>query len=491
MFLGGKMFKVSTSLRYSLLLLSLGCFLYAGAESPSHAIVHVKVDVASAPISTFDGLGAEVDPYENGPSPERWQIVQSRMDYARFGLIRVMSSAYDYCDGFDAKGNPIYVWDTPNPKTQKRLDRLLTILDYAQSRGISVYLGEWGHPAHFGLHTPDDPRWQRLITDFVDYLINKKHYTVIDHYIMMNEPNGFWSWHEGPPMYGQWAKAIWQLRKDFDEHGLTSVKLAGPDNSGDDQWFEQSVNGLSPQLGAWESHLYARDEAIFNDTVESDLNKTRSVILKWDGGGANKPRILGEVGGASGKNKNHGNTDLPTYSYGVLMADTVTQIIRAGWTGASAWMLDDALHASPTGMPELWGFWDSGSKSDFTIRPWFYTWSLMSRYFPKGAKILKVDSTPSVPRFRATSAEWSSANGKQASVLLVNDSDAARTVVVHEPSFTSKKLYCYHYFENDRPVDARGLPVPARTDLKYPNSGKGLSVNLPSRGVILLTTSEP
>jgi hypothetical protein len=493
------MFRISSAIPYSIMLaLSLFCFTgaraFAIASSDSQAsgnsipaVVQVVVDEKAPPISIFDGLGTELDPYEDGPSPERWWAILSRMDYARFGLIRVMSSAYDYCDGFDAKGNPIYVWDTHNPKTQKHLDRLFTILDYAQSRGISVYLGEWGHPAHFGLHTPDDPRWQRLITDFVDYLINKKHYTVIGHYIMMNEPNGSWSWHEGPPMYGQWARGIRQLRKDFDARGLSSVQISGPDNAGGEDWFADSVHDLAPQFGAWESHLYPKDEAVFNDAVEKDLNHDRVEILKHDRAGADKPRILGEVGGASGKDGLHGNRDVPTYSYGVLMADITTEIIRAGWTGASAWMLDDALHIDQNGKLHSWGFWDSSSKSGFTIRPWFYTWSLMSRYFPKGAKILKVDSTPPVARFRATSAEWADADGLEGSILLVNDDDAALTVTIAAPVFAAKKFYCYHYFNSDRPVDQQGLPVPAGTG-HFPVANQKITIKMPSRGVVLLTT---
>jgi hypothetical protein len=454
--------------------------------------IQVVVDTKSAPVSTFQGLGAEIDPYDHPPSPDQWKRIQERLEFSRFGLIRIMSSAYDYCEGFDAKGNPVYVWNTPDDKTQKHLDRMLTLLDFAQAHNITVYLGEWLQPGRLGMTLPDDPRWTRLVSDFVDYLIHQKHYTVIKYYILMNEPNGQWMWHATKPNYNAWAKGVRQLRKDFDAHGLTSVQIAGPDNSGDEGWFSDSVHDLAPQIGAWESHIYAKDEEIFSDSIELNLNTDRKLILKVDRAGAAKPRIIGEVGGATGKDgPNHRNLNVLTFPYGVVMSDFVAQIIRAGWTGASAWELDDGMHVDSAGIQHIWGFWDSSDKQDMNMRPWFYTWSFISRGFPKGASILKVDSSPAASRFRATAAAWNSASDKETSVLLVNDADAARTVVVHAPEFASRKLYNYHFFENDRPVDAKGLPIPASTDLKFSSTDQGLTINMPSRGVVLLTTSQP
>jgi hypothetical protein len=454
--------------------------------------IQVVVDSKSAPVSTFQGLGSEFDPYDHPSSPEHWQTVLDRVAFAHFGFVRIMSSAQDYCEGFDAKGEPIYIWNKPDAATQTRLDRILKMLDFAQAHNITVYLGEWNQPGNLGMKSPDDPRWPRIISDFVDYLIHQKHYTVINYYILFNEPNGTWMWHDSGPNYTAWSTGILQLRKDLDAHGLTSVQIAGPDNSGDENWFARSVNDLAPQLGAWESHIYAKDGMIFDDMIESNLNHDRELVLKYDKDGASKPRIIGETGGATGKDSvNHRNLSVLTYPYGVVMADFVAQIIRAGWNGASAWELDDSMHSDSAGVLHIWGFWDSSEKGDMTIRPWFYTWSLISRLFPRGASILNVSSSPAVPRFRATASEWRSASGKEGSVLLVNDDDAARTVVVHASTLASKKLYCYHFFVNDRPVDAKGLPVPASNDMKFTDSDQGITINMPSRGVILLTTSKP
>ena len=55
-----------------------------------------------------------------------------------------------------------------------RLRPLLKILDYAESRKIDVMLGEWQWPVDLGpgrpIGGPEDPRWARMIADFVHYL---------------------------------------------------------------------------------------------------------------------------------------------------------------------------------------------------------------------------------------------------------------------------------------------------------------------------------
>ena len=60
------------------------------------------------------------------------------------------------------------------------------------------------------------------------------------------------------------------------------------------------------------------------------------------------------------------------FDYGVLMADLVAQVARAGWMGASAWDLDDA-HArgerpAAPAVPDdltlkIWGFWNTQGRA--------------------------------------------------------------------------------------------------------------------------------
>ena len=78
-------------------------------------------------------------------------------------------------------------------------------------------------------------------------------------------------------------------------------------------------------------------------------------------------------------------------------------VLPGGAFRALAWDLDDAMHAvngnhTPNPPDDLtlkvWGFWNSqgakmGKPAEMAVRPWFYTWALMSRLFPKGSRIIE------------------------------------------------------------------------------------------------------
>jgi hypothetical protein len=165
---------------------------FPGREQASsvESAIEVVVDRTSPRLSTFMGLGIEFDPYQKQPAATKWQTILDRVRTMRPGFLRVMSGAGDYCLGFDEKGSPIYVWDHHDPTAQKNLNKLLAILDFAQKEKFDVFLGEWSPRRGIGIEDPGDPRWARIIADFVQYLVRQRHYSVLRHYIFFNEPNG-------------------------------------------------------------------------------------------------------------------------------------------------------------------------------------------------------------------------------------------------------------------------------------------------------------
>jgi hypothetical protein len=140
---------------------------------PDSQTLRVTIDLRDVRIQSFFGLGIQWDPYSYPPLPEAWSLTLKRLNYARPAFFRVMLGAHDYWRGFDATNAPLYVWTEGEPEIRKRLGSLLDILNYAQSRNIDVLLGEWSPPGRLGNGTndiisrPDDPRWARLIADYV------------------------------------------------------------------------------------------------------------------------------------------------------------------------------------------------------------------------------------------------------------------------------------------------------------------------------------
>ena len=78
--------------------------------------------------------------------------------------------------------------------------------------------------------------------------------------------------------------------------------------------------------------------------------------------------------------------------YGVDMADAIIQSMKAGFSGALVWSMDDAMYNSPdngdyqTDKLKRWGFWNIlgeehvGDASDEDIRPFFYPVSVITSY---------------------------------------------------------------------------------------------------------------
>jgi hypothetical protein len=498
--------------------------LFAGALSAAEPTV-VTVDLKSVVVERFMGIGVQWDPYEYLPSPEAWKTTLSRVDFMRPGLFRVMLNATSYLRGFDVAGNPQYVW-SEGQSGMERLSSLFDILDYAQAKNIDILIGEWspsrglnvGGGARAGAA---DPRWARVHADFAKYLMTVRKYSVIKYFNYMNEPNGDWMWPGGAVDYSAWAQGVRNLRKEFDAHGLSALQVAGPDNSGNWDWLDRCAQELRGEIGAWEMHWYAKDAEVLDGRIEKLLQEKREMLRKTAPQSASQPLFLGESGMIEGKVNGDQQPRVKEFVYGVLMADYIAQVARAGWETGTAWDMDDAMHVNQGGRVsppaartlKIWGFWNTqgtamGHPEDEAIRPWFYTWSLMARLFPKGTRIVNAKSVyeevktvrewakgtrivgatnADVPGLRSMAGTRQEGSRTEMSFMVVNDGDAPKTVTLKAPGAGRRNLTTYRYFDRERPVDSNGFPVPvgkpAAADL-----GKGVGIELPSRGVVFLTT---
>ena len=462
------------------------------------APIVVTVRQASPIVEKFMGAGVQWDPYEYEPSEAAWKTTLARMDFLQPGYFRVMLNSSSFLRGFDTAGKPRYVWSEGETGAE-RLSSLLAILDYAQAHDIEVLLGEWSTARGMNVNGERvgaaDPHWAKVHAGFVKYLREVRKYTVVRCFIYMNETNGNWMWPNAKVDYDAWAQGIRNLRQEFDAEGLTDVRIAGPDNSGNWEWLDRCATELPHQFGAWEMHWYAKDSDVLSGKIETLLTGKRAMLRKTDPQSAEQPLFIGESGMIDGKTNGDQQPRVKLFEYGVLMADYFAQVARAGWQGATAWDVDDAMHVNTGGHVnppvdrtlKIWGFWNTqgsamGRPEDEAIRPWFYTWSLMARLFPRGSRIVAAESDPAVRALAAT-------DRSELSVMVVNESETPRTVTVRVPAGGRHALDVYHYFDTDRPVTMEGFPAVFKrfppTDL-----AKGVTVLLPSRGVIFLTTKQ-
>ena len=464
----------------------------SGAGTGELQTTNVTFDGNDVLVNNFKGLGVQWDPYVVHPlTDEEWQTVTKRVDFLNPAFVRCMIYANTYCEGFDDEGNPIYDFDSLANQA------LIRELDYLESRDIEVVLGEWETPDRFGGEfegiTVDDPRWASIIGGFLDYLINQKGYTCIKYFNYVNEANSDWSYCGD---FDKWQTGINYLHTELDKYGLNEkIKITGPDTvwDSDNTWLKEinSNQDLGAKIGLYDTHMYPTIDEITNGTIEEMVAEQRSCVT-------GKDFYMTEIGMVTGKSDGDSQPYTKEFSYGVIMADAASQVMRGGFSGLAIWDLDDAMHDQQNGFPitdirslKQWGFWNSVAGRVFNqpeeeeIRPFFYTWSLMANLFPRNSKIIGSTANKELNGLRTVGME----KDGQMTYMIVNDSNSPKEVTIDVKNLNANnlKLFKYDYFDNDRKVDSNGYPVASKV-LENVNLEEGYEVSLPSGGVVMLST---
>lgn len=387
---------------FPVLVALLGLGSYARAAHPDRATT--TVTFGQEVINPgYIGNGVQWDPYQLDYgsaklqiSEEDWQKIYRRLDAMRPQLMRVVHNTA-----------PLISGDSLCPEGD--LDQMEHILGYCQSRGVTVVLGDWG----WGLanaKVPDfDARKVELAADYVTWLIEERGYTCIRYYNMVNEPNGSWSVTEGN--YDLWRDMARRFCDRLRANGMTGrVALVGPDvaiwSEAEVPWVVRAHRDLD--LGLTDIHTYPSKCTVNSGEYGRIVRAYREATPD------HCKIIMGEVGlkfveaqdslyqqesvrrAAARPFASTIDSQMFVfdYMYGTDMADVVMQTANAGYSGAVAWMLDDAMHAAGDGGDRLktWGFWNILGEEYFgadleAVRPWYYAWSLLCRYMPAGCDV--------------------------------------------------------------------------------------------------------
>ncbi|BDD02164.1 cellulase family glycosylhydrolase [Persicobacter psychrovividus] len=500
--------------------------LQACNQAPQHPTVTVHKEQVVC--NQYIGNGVEWDAYPHADSksaewgdlmnnPAKWDTLYARLDRMQPQFIRMMDQAnWRYYMGLNRHKKAVLNFNTPEIKT------LFKLLDYCQSRNITVVMGEWGTPHHMHdienkkdkLKAADDPRWSKMIAQYLDFLINKKGYSCIKYYNLVNEPNGDWASTLGD--FDLWKRGVKQLHKELKAKGLDDkIQISGPGTvpqysypkyksqyEGKD-WVKMSVDSLNDELGAYEIHAYMPTMIVREGKAAKDVFWKEAIAQTHKTG---KPFLIGELGLKDNfgpfheKNIARAKKDAFTspedsqmaiydYQYGVDMADAVVQFMNAGCAGTIAWALDDAMHTmgdkGDKTKLKRWGFWNilgteiENSPKDEQIRPWFYPWSWACKYFPAHTEILKVD-VPAIKGLRITAGT----KEDKYSVMAVNNSEEIQTVTVQIDGLkSSPQLKKLTYTREQATAEKAKIS----TEQVSVSAQGGLSVTLPAKSVVVMT----
>lgn len=432
-------------------------------------------------------------------SESDWNKLFTRVRFMRPPLIRIMVS-----DGWN------YIVDKQfNPEKSNPI--LCKILNFCQEENIQVIFGEWGHKGG----TTIDQEWLENSAKFLDWLINTKGFSCIHYFNMVNEPNGDWSSINGN--YSLWLSLMQQFHAKLVQKGLDSkVILIGPDvavwNTGLVSWVNNTVSDLSGTVKAFDIHTYPTETEVRDGSYRQMIKKYREAVPVGNeilmGELGFKYKSISELGIQNLQRivsdkyaSNDCNMFVYDAFYAVDVADALIQNMIEGYGGSIMWDLDDAMYCvgdETSTKLKRWGFWNIlGSEkfenaADEDIRPWFYTASLLCRYFPRGTKIHSV-TLPDKYGLRAVAGEY---NGSY-TIAVVNSHKVPYSINLKMEggeSLDNMKIYKYLSGEGNKfsaKADQEGFALPDTIGEKIDfTGGKSMSISVPAQSFYLMTNIE-
>jgi len=443
-----------------------------------------NLTIKEAPlVASFVGNGVQWGGYDilqawtGSPtlSEANWELLLKRVEFMRPPLVRIMMGP-----GWNYLVNGQF-----DPSKSEAV--LFPILDFCQAHNITVMLGEWGHSGGSSI----DQQWLGQAADFLEHLLDVRGYTCIKYYNMVNEPNGDWSSINGN--YALWEDLQQQFYDEVKARGLDDrVGMIGPDvavwGTGLLNWVANAYLNLDDIMWAYDIHTYPSEVEVRDGSYQGMLQAYRNAASP------SKPMIMGELGfkysaGSALGQENQRRINADPYAsddsnmfiydafYGIDMADALIQNMLAGYAGAIIWGLDDAQYNIDGGnSTELkrWGFWNIlgadrfENPDDVNIRPWFYTMSLLARYFPAGSTIYDMD----LPNKRGLRAVAAQKDGKY-TIAIVNSHLTEYTINLKmEAGMTINGLNHFEYISHSGSeyigaVNNDGFPVPLASDLSF------------------------
>lgn len=440
----------------------------------------------------YIGNGAEWDPYDEAEawgasvSDEDWATLYKRLDFMKPQYVRCMiNSPFRYYD--PATG----AYD----KT-RNIASISRLLKYCTERNITVMYGEYNPPTWA---MKQDRKWVDMSVDYLNYLVNDLGFSCIKYFVIFNEPDGSWASTNGD--YEMWKQMLFRFHRKMEEYpGLTEkVMLAGPDVVAEyknrtsaynaEDWVRQTVADADSVIGLYDIHAYPGQHEVRSGQYPEILSRYKQYIPEG------KKIVLGEAGykywrdadsllmaeynrrveGHPFTKGSDCNMLCYDYFYGLDMPLLAMEVMNVGYSGLAVWMLDDAMHSNgdsgKTGDVKIWGMWNILGEEVFNkpeeeqIRPWFYTWSLMCRYFPSGTDILGTAVTSEDKDIYVAAGVY---QGKLTLALVnVGEKDKAVRLSLPQP-MEDASLYIYE--ENLQPKNPDGFPVPAQTGLELKES---------------------
>ena len=429
----------------------------------------------------LEAIGTELDPHffsqnltrNDGSKESDWQYVTSRVKAMELQKLRVMVLPQWY-EPVNDNNNPEeadlkkFSFDSPE------MQSLYKVLDLAQEQNMDVCMVVWGCPVGVSMLDPgyshvttcfmadpskegiwitgptDYDEWAENFSTLIKYLIEDKGYTCVNEITPMNEPDG------GPLLTSaEYIKMARILDSRFKKDRIRDkVKFNLSDNTDTRTFYlADCAENLSDVADVFNSHTYIFGYNVSNDSIFNWEWNNVAIAAR-----AGKKHLVGEFG----SNLCVGATrqkDIDLYARGVLMTRLVLNFFNAGASGVSYWSLIDQYYGKDADYQQMQqlGLWkyikeayrsDSTYdriKTDYEVRPQYYSYSLLTRFLKPGAEIYPIDLNDSF----AIGSAFLNTNGKWTYVF-ANATDSAKFIAVSS-SLGEGTFKVFRYEENALP----------------------------------------
>jgi hypothetical protein len=430
------------------------------------------------------GFGYNQDPLDRNKDghdignwdPWHWDLTKERINFIRPSFVRIVL----YRHWFNPSGIVgQYNFNSPS------MISLYQVLDYYKEKNIPVMTGLWQSTLDYNDNVPfyttiGEGSFQKLQVDMFRQLYVEKGYKNITWYTPTNEPKGMGM------DFQNWSLMMRNTYQGFEEEKLPTTIFTGADSW--EEWTSSAAVYNKNELNAYDHHFYLNTgiDQLINGQVEEQFEQEVTNIRKIDP--SDKPVFLSEVGFTTTAELDYWFVLKPipslnptSLTYGVLAFDYGIQVARSGESGALAWSLDGYDYGKDPGM---WNI--AGTNGGITLRPWYYTWSLLCRYFPAGAKIHPINSNSRL--IRGVAMEKTMVNKSHWSFAFVNWEEKEVEFQLKVSGIKGGDFTKFQFSELFS-GDGTSLSLP-KENQTIASLNDGFTIRIPAKGGVLITSME-
>jgi len=351
-------------------------YLYSDGKNLEKVVINI--DKEKIINDQFKGIGVQGDLFlwlgdEYKVSKEEEEMIIERVRKVNPSIVRLFLMTRWW--------NPekgVYEWESIGMKN------LYKVLELYKSIGAEVILTVWRFSRWInpGVDMNNAVELSTSVAKLVKHLIRDKGFENIKYLIIYNEPD--LEFRDVRGKSSGYRDDIRDYRKIYElldsalrgEGVRNDIKLMGPDDALSTEWFCETVEMMDDLIDVYDSHHYETyDARAYLSWLKPRVDKLREKNI-------NKLWYVTEFGMLGDGRE--------TFDYGLYVGEVAAIVFNNGASSLLIWTLQSNPYPGEGGMND-WGLWRY-LDTEWQIRPVYYSYSILTRNFRPGMKVIKSSS---------------------------------------------------------------------------------------------------